>query len=219
MARSGKLVAILFLLTFPPLFVSGFAFGDVTTSSNLESGLMFNLVKLPSLELKAQTGFQIGYKLFIYSESYLNKDQLSRPLRAGLMFRADYFSFSASSLLSDGNLYRGFYGYGLGLGAFIVLTPNSMTIFNVPIAFMADISAQIRVTEYTDTPLAGAQVCGTGSLGVQVAEIFKLKNRTFNLLIKLPVSYTTMAGATMVSTGLSIGFELRKVRHRNESAL
>lgn len=218
MARSVKLTVILSYLLITLLLAPCFAMWNVTASSELDSGLMFNLVKLPSLEWKAQTGFQIGYKLFLSSDSIFNKDKFYRPLLAGLLFRADYFSFGSSALLSDGNLYRGFHGYGLGLGASLLLAPRAMTIFNYPAAFLADASAQIRVSEYAGTPLAGAQIAGTGSLGIRLSEVFRLKNRTFNLLIRIPFGYTTMAGASMISTGLSLGFELGKAASRDESA-
>jgi len=218
MTRSVKLSAILLFLIVPCLLAPSFVFGDVTASSELDSGLMFNLVKLPSLEWKAQTGFQIGYRLLLSIDSIFNKDKFYRPLRAGLLFRADYFSIGSSALLSDGNLYRGFHGYGLGLGASIVLVPRAMTIFNFPAAFLTDASAQIRVSEYAGTPLAGAQFAGTGALGIRLSEVFRLENRTFNLLIRIPFGYTTMAGASMLSAGLSLGFELGKAASRDESA-
>lgn len=218
MARSVKLKVILSCLLITLLLAPSFAFGDVTASSALDSGLMFNLVKLPSLEWKAQTGFQIGYRLFLSSNSIFNRDNFKRPFHAGFLFRVDYFSFGSSALLSDGNLYRGFHGYGLGLGASLLFAPEAMTIFNVQAAFVADASAQIRVSEYLGTSLAGAQIAGTGSFGIRLSEVFRLENRTFNLLVRVPFGYTTMAGASMISAGLSLGFELGNAPSRDERA-
>ncbi len=218
MARTVKLTLLLSYLFIILLLSPIFAAGKVTTASGLESGLMFNLVKLPSLAWKAQTGFDIGYRFLISSGSIFQKDNTNQTFSAGLLLRADYFSFAPSALLADGNLYRGFHGYGLGLGAAMIYEPASLTIFNFPAALLADASIQIRVTEYTNTPLTGAQIGCTGSFGLRLSEVFKLGKRAFDVVVRLPYGYTVMAGASMISAGLSLGFELGKAASRDESA-
>lgn len=207
MVRCAKITSLLIFSLFMviPMPIHADSIGKLTATSELDSGIMFNLVKLPSLAFKAQSGFKIGYKLLIIGENILKDAPGDQPWTAGLLLGADYFSFASSSLLSDGNLYRGFHGYGMGLGAAFLYRPEKMTLFGIPITFLGDWSAHIRITEYAGTSLSGAQLAGVGSIGIRFSDVFTLGKQNFNISIRIPCNYTTMAGASMISTGLSFG--------------
>lgn len=180
---------------------------DPLFSLNLEGGGLAAMTCLPGLSCAAQIGAQAQASLTMLSrslEAELNGPEHGDPgiaVAGTASLMAGIFEFGQSGIAGDGNLCRGFWGFGAGGSLGFLASGFRAPFFRArPASLRFEVGAGLRVAEYTGTGLIFAYASAFGNLSYEMP-----LGKAAAVSVGIPFEAAFRSGGVMIIGGISVG--------------
>lgn len=179
---------------------------DPLFSLSLDGGGLVSMTRLPGLSCAAQIGAQAQASLTMLSrslEAELNGPEHGDPgiaVAGTASLKAGVFEFGQSGIAGDGNLYRGFWGFGAGASLGFLASGFRAPFFRArPASLRFEAGAGLRVAKYTGTGLIFAYASAFGQLSYEMP-----LGRAAAVSVGIPFEAAFRSGGVMIIGGVSV---------------